>query len=336
LPEASASADERGCLMHREPVAKEKRRRTGQGVGGSVVSIVSHAITRRDCSSSAPWTSGRCSASRRRMSTASVIAASPSSRRVPGLSGPEASTASAVADQGGDVEGVQAGHDGEVALADPLDGRRLQPEQPRPRPGAGSEVPGKRGGERNVDGERLHLDVHRTDAAEELGQPGLGVHPGGSGPGEGRRGRLAAGYVAEALTAGAVGFLLKATGPADLIHAIRVAARGESILAPSIVRRLVERHLMSTSDGSGDAGARLAPLTPTERDVLRQVGTGASNADIADTLFMGVGTVKAHLSRILTKLGCENRVQAAILAHEAGLLTDRTPAFPRPSTKEPG
>jgi DNA-binding NarL/FixJ family response regulator len=118
-------------------------------------------------------------------------------------------------------------------------------------------------------------------------------------------------YVAEALTAGAVGFLLKDTGPADLIHAIRVAARGESILAPSIVRRLVERHLMSTSDGSGDAGARLAPLTPTERDVLRQVGTGASNADIADTLFMGVGTVKAHLSRILTKLGCESRPRSS-------------------------
>ncbi|MGC4942551.1 response regulator transcription factor [Kribbella sp. DT2] len=127
-------------------------------------------------------------------------------------------------------------------------------------------------------------------------------------------------YVAEALAAGAVGFLLKDIGPADLIHAVQVAARGESILAPSIVRRLVERHLVSADRGS--AAARLAPLTPTERDVLRQVGSGASNADIAAALYLGVGTVKAHISRILAKLGCENRVQAAILAHEAGLLAD--------------
>ncbi len=125
-------------------------------------------------------------------------------------------------------------------------------------------------------------------------------------------------YVAEALKAGAVGFLLKDTGPADLIQAIRVAARGESVLAPAIVRRLAERFLVP--DSADLARKRLEQLTPTERDVLREVGTGASNAEIAATLFMGSGTVKAHLSRILTKLGCANRVQAAIVAHEAGLL----------------
>jgi DNA-binding NarL/FixJ family response regulator len=125
-------------------------------------------------------------------------------------------------------------------------------------------------------------------------------------------------YVAEALKAGAVGFLLKDTGPADLIQAIRVAARGDSVLAPAIVRRMVERYL--EPDAADLARTRLEPLTPTERDVLREVGTGASNAEIAATLFMASGTVKAHLSRILTKLGCANRVQAAIIAHEAGLL----------------
>jgi DNA-binding NarL/FixJ family response regulator len=125
-------------------------------------------------------------------------------------------------------------------------------------------------------------------------------------------------YVTEALKAGAVGFLLKDTGPADLIQAIRVAARGESVLAPAIVRRLVDRYL--APDGAEIARKRLEQLTDTERDVLREVATGASNAEIAASLFMAAGTVKAHISRILTKLGCANRVQAAILAHEAGRL----------------
>ena len=124
-------------------------------------------------------------------------------------------------------------------------------------------------------------------------------------------------YVAEALRAGAVGFLLKDTGPGDLIQAIRVAARGESVLAPTIVRRLVDRYL--APDGAELARERLGRLTDTERDVLREVATGASNAEVAAALFLAAGTVKAHISRILTKLDCANRVQAAILAHEAGL-----------------
>ncbi|MEV5831850.1 response regulator transcription factor [Spirillospora sp. NPDC052242] len=128
------------------------------------------------------------------------------------------------------------------------------------------------------------------------------------------------GNVAEALRAGAVGFLLKDTAPNELIRAVRVAATGESILAPQITRRLIERHLVSDS-GPAEAAARsrIERLTDTERDVLRLVSAGLSNAEIAERLYMAAGTVKAHISRILTKLDCANRVQAAILAHDAGL-----------------
>ncbi|MFB4317704.1 response regulator [Actinomadura sp. 21ATH] len=126
--------------------------------------------------------------------------------------------------------------------------------------------------------------------------------------------------VAEALRAGAVGFLLKDTGPADLIQAVRIAATGESILAPRITRRLIERHLLS---GAGaEAARRIERLTATEREVLAQVAAGSSNAEIAERLYMSTGTAKAHISRILTKLDCANRVQAAILAHDAGLTAD--------------
>jgi DNA-binding NarL/FixJ family response regulator len=128
--------------------------------------------------------------------------------------------------------------------------------------------------------------------------------------------------VAQALRAGAIGFLLKDTGPTELIRAVRVAATGESILAPQITRRLIERHLLSGSDGAEVAKRRIGRLTDTERDVLRLVSTGLSNAEIAQRLYIGAGTAKAHISRILTKLDCANRVQAAILAHDAGLLTD--------------
>ncbi|MEV0700210.1 response regulator transcription factor [Saccharopolyspora sp. NPDC050389] len=125
--------------------------------------------------------------------------------------------------------------------------------------------------------------------------------------------------VAQALRAGAVGFLLKDTGPNELIRAVRVAATGESILAPQITRRLIERHLLSGDGGAEAAKRRIDQLTDTERDVLRLVSAGLSNAEIAQRLHMGTGTAKAHISRILTKLDCANRVQAAILAHDAGL-----------------
>ncbi|GAA3888609.1 response regulator transcription factor [Streptomyces lacrimifluminis] len=128
--------------------------------------------------------------------------------------------------------------------------------------------------------------------------------------------------VTRALRAGASGFLLKDTGPVELIRAVQLAARGEPVLAPRITRQLLERHVRSGRDTEA-ALRRTEELTPAERDVLRLLGTGLSNAEIADQLYLSAGTVKAHISRILTRTGCANRVQAAVLAHDAGLLTDR-------------
>ncbi|MFD3310910.1 response regulator [Streptomyces sp. NPDC058694] len=125
--------------------------------------------------------------------------------------------------------------------------------------------------------------------------------------------------VTRALRAGASGFLLKDTGPAELIRAVQLAAKGEPVLAPRITRQLLERHVRSGRDTEA-ALRRTEELTPAERDVLRLLGTGLSNAEIADQLYMSAGTVKAHISRILTRTGCANRVQAAVLAHDAGML----------------
>jgi DNA-binding NarL/FixJ family response regulator len=128
--------------------------------------------------------------------------------------------------------------------------------------------------------------------------------------------------VARALRAGAAGFLLKDSGPEDLIHAVRVVARGQSILSPEVTRRLIDRYVARDTARS-DAGRHLiATLTGREHDVLVMIGTGLSNADIGQRLHLGEGTVKTYVSRVLAKLGCANRVQAAILAHEAGILSD--------------
>ncbi|MET8757442.1 response regulator transcription factor [Lentzea sp. NPDC004782] len=125
-------------------------------------------------------------------------------------------------------------------------------------------------------------------------------------------------YVAQALKVGAIGFLLKDTPPQDLIDAVRRAASGEPILAPQITRRLIERHLTAPDDGS-EARRKIGKLTDAERTVLKLVGEGLSNTEIGERLYMATGTVKAHISRILPKLECANRVQAAIVAHDAGL-----------------
>ncbi|MET8978860.1 response regulator transcription factor [Streptomyces sp. NPDC004539] len=127
--------------------------------------------------------------------------------------------------------------------------------------------------------------------------------------------------VTRALRAGASGFLLKDTGPADLIRAVQLAARGEPVLAPRITRQLLDRHVRSGRD-TETAHRRLADLTPAELDVLRLLAEGLSNAEIADRLYLSAGTVKAHISRILTRTGCANRVQAAVLAHDAGLVDE--------------
>ena len=125
-------------------------------------------------------------------------------------------------------------------------------------------------------------------------------------------------YVARALRAGAAGFLLKDTPPDDLIQAVRTAARGESILSPAITRRLIEHYIEPEDDRVIRARRQLAVLTEKELEVLAQVGNGLSNAQIAKNMHISEGTAKTHVSRILSKLQCSNRVQAAIIAHDAG------------------
>ena len=131
-----------------------------------------------------------------------------------------------------------------------------------------------------------------------------------------------------ALTAGAVGYLVKDGEPADMIDAVRRAARGEPLLAPTVLARVVERaqrshHADRAIAAQPDADAEtLARLTPRERDVLTLVGAGLSNADIAARLHVGVTTVKTHVVALLDKLGVRNRVQAGVLAHRLGLVDD--------------
>jgi len=127
-------------------------------------------------------------------------------------------------------------------------------------------------------------------------------------------------YVYEALRAGASGFLLKDTPPADLAAAIRVVAAGEAMLAPSITRRLIERFSGLPSPTASDPTA-LNELTAREAEVLRLIARGLSNADIAARLHLGETTVKSHVARVLMKLGLHDRVQAVVLAYESGFVT---------------
>jgi len=127
-------------------------------------------------------------------------------------------------------------------------------------------------------------------------------------------------YITRALRAGAAGFLLKDSGPQELIHAVRAAAHGGAILSPRITKDLIATHVMVADNRSVKAQQLVDGLNERERDVLVMVGVGASNAEAARMLYMGEGTVKTYVSRILAKLGCANRVQAAIIAHDAGLL----------------
>lgn len=123
--------------------------------------------------------------------------------------------------------------------------------------------------------------------------------------------------IVQALRAGASGFLLKDTPPERLVDAVRAVAGGEPILSPSVTRQLVERVTAQQPSGRETAGKRLAVLTDREREVAELIGRGLSNADIARDLYMSVPTVKAHVSRVLTKLDADNRVQVAILVHDA-------------------
>jgi DNA-binding NarL/FixJ family response regulator len=126
-------------------------------------------------------------------------------------------------------------------------------------------------------------------------------------------------HVLSALRAGASGFLLKDTSPADIVRAIRAVADGEPILSPTITRRLIE-HATENEGGERRRHAReqLDLLTEREREVAVAIGHGKSNAEISRELYMSVATVKAHVSRLLEKLEFNNRVQIALLAHDAG------------------
>jgi DNA-binding NarL/FixJ family response regulator len=124
--------------------------------------------------------------------------------------------------------------------------------------------------------------------------------------------------VMSALRAGAAGFLVKDTPPAEIISAVRVVASGDAIVSPSVTRTLLS-HLgdAQASDRRRAAAQRLGALTEREREVAAVIGSGASNAEVAAALFMSEATVKAHVSRLLTKLDVTNRVQIAIMVHDA-------------------
>ncbi|HEX8104310.1 MAG TPA: response regulator transcription factor [Solirubrobacteraceae bacterium] len=126
--------------------------------------------------------------------------------------------------------------------------------------------------------------------------------------------------VLRALQAGAAGFLLKDTPPAEIVRAIELVHAGEGMLSPAVTRRLIAMVAGDSDAGarSDAARARLATLSPRERDVALAVGRGQGNADIAAALHLSVPTVKGHVSRLLDKLDVENRVQIALLVQEAG------------------
>jgi DNA-binding NarL/FixJ family response regulator len=134
-------------------------------------------------------------------------------------------------------------------------------------------------------------------------------------------------YVFGALRAGAAGFLLKTAEPADILSAVRRVAAGDGVVAPEVTRQVLAAFVSPPEPGgngapdpAGSALDRLTELTPREHDVLVALGQGQSNQQIAAGLVITEATAKTHVSRILAKLGCASRVQAAILAREAGLV----------------
>jgi DNA-binding NarL/FixJ family response regulator len=128
-------------------------------------------------------------------------------------------------------------------------------------------------------------------------------------------------YVYASLRAGASGFLLKDTLAADLLSAIRVIVRGNAVVAPSVTRRLLERYVGTGPDPSALTAAEgLTNLTEREREVLALIARGLSNAEIAARIYVTEGTVKTHVSRLLTKLELRDRVQAVVFAYESGLV----------------
>ncbi|MDG6102992.1 response regulator transcription factor [Dactylosporangium aurantiacum] len=129
-------------------------------------------------------------------------------------------------------------------------------------------------------------------------------------------------YVFEALEAGASGFLLKDAGPAELLHAVRVIAAGDALLAPRITRRLIAQFTAGRV-AAQVAEDRLAVLTQREREVLTLVGQGLSNDEIGVALFMSPATARTHVSHAMSKLGARDRAQLVVVAYQTGLVTRR-------------
>jgi DNA-binding NarL/FixJ family response regulator len=130
-------------------------------------------------------------------------------------------------------------------------------------------------------------------------------------------------YVYEALRAGASGFLLKDAPAAELVHAVRVVAAGDALLAPSVTRRLIADFARRPRPGAAATATQsgpLADLTPRETEVLRLIARGLSNAEISATLVIAEQTTKTHVGRILMKLRLRDRAQAVVLAYESGLV----------------
>ncbi len=132
-------------------------------------------------------------------------------------------------------------------------------------------------------------------------------------------------YVFGALRAGASGFLLKDTPPADLLAGIRVVAGGDALLSPSITRHLIEEFVRRPQPGR-PAPSSLAALTAREVEVLELVAAGLSNAEIAQRLYVSPATAKTHVARLLMKLDARDRAQLIVVAYESGLVTPRRPA----------
>lgn len=126
-------------------------------------------------------------------------------------------------------------------------------------------------------------------------------------------------YVFEALQAGASGFLLKNAPPEQLVHAVRVVAAGDALLAPPVTRRVIEQ--FARRPVQPDQLAKVESLTQREREVLMMLARGKSNSELAAELSVTEGTIKTHVSNVLTKLGLRDRVQAVVLAYETGLVT---------------
>jgi DNA-binding NarL/FixJ family response regulator len=126
-------------------------------------------------------------------------------------------------------------------------------------------------------------------------------------------------YVFRGLRAGASGFLLKDVAPEELVHAIRVVAEGESLLSPSVTRRLIEE-FVRTPDRTAAVPAELETLTDREREILVLIAHGLTNEEIAERLYLSMATVKTHVNHVFAKLRVRDRAQAVVLAYESGLV----------------